>query len=321
MEDQDNSIQNNENETNLLPEQSELVDGGFGEPATTETPILETTPEEIGTAKSEAEQAYINEDAGSYPLMSEENKAFLVLTKNMYDIQEADPRFTEVGQIITDLPGLPNFIIKHRVYSPEHVPVAMAWPKWIAEHSKDKSFLEIGTGTGIAAVYVALHGEPTKVVATDIAPAAVENCRANAEQYHLEEPYFKTIESDVFNSIPKGEKFDLMFWNFPWNAPDKEIEEILADEGKEATPEKVMQLKAGLDTKYKALRRFIQEAGEYLNKGGEILLGAGEPARHDIICGEAKMCGYKIEVAAEQEMKVDIINRPNLKVMLYRLTK
>lgn len=262
-----------------------------------------------------------NNESCLYASMNDQNKAFLSATKRMYDIQEADPRFEETGQITTDLPGLPHFIIKRFVYSPEHVPVAMAWPKWIAEHSKDKSFLEIGTGTGIAAVYVALHGGPTRVVATDISPMAVENCKANAEQYGLKEPDFITIESDVFDSISKEDKFDLMFWNFPWNAPDQEIEEILSQEGTEIKLEKVMQLKAGLDPKYKALRRFIREAKQHLNPEGEILLGAGEPARHDIIYGEAGKNGFNIEIVAEQEMGVDIIGMSKLRVILYRLTE
>jgi len=260
-------------------------------------------------------------EASPYAPMDEEKKAFLSATKHMYDIQEADDRFKESGQITTDLPGLPHFIIRHLVYSPEHVPVAMAWPEWIAQRAKDKSFLEIGTGTGIATVYVALHGEPARVVATDISPMAVENCKANAEQYGLKEPFFTTIESDVFESVPEEDKFDTMFWNFPWNAPDDEIEDILTGEGEEVTKEKVMQLKAGLDPQYKALRRFIKEGKAHLNPGGEVLLGAGAPARHDIIYGEAEKQGYNIEVAAEQEMDVDIVNMTKLKVMLYRLTE
>lgn len=267
------------------------------------------------------EQMGSAEDTNIYAPMSDDNKAFLKATENMYDIQAEDPRFAENGQIQIDLPGLPHFIIKHLVYSPEHVPVAMAWPRWIAEHSAGKSFLEIGTGTGIAAIYTALHGKPSRVVATDIAPRAVENCRANAAQYELEEPYFQTIESDVFENIPQEAKFDMMFWNFPWNAPDQEIEDILAKEGKNISKDKVMQLKAGLDPQYKALRRFIKEGRGRLNPNGEILLGAGAPSRHDIIHGEAERNGYNIEIAAEQEMDVDIVNMPKLKVILYRLTQ
>ena len=262
-----------------------------------------------------------NQDEQEYEAMSDENKAFLKTTRNMYDIQERDPRFDKEGQITVDLPGLPHFIIKKMVYSPEHVSVSMAWPEWIAERAEGKSFLDMGTGTGIAAIYVAMHGNPENVVAADISPAAVANCEENAEQYELEEPSFRTYESDVFDAIPEGDKFDTMYWNFPWNAPDQEIEEILEEAGEEADPEKVMQLRAGLDTYYRALKKFIKEGKDRLNEGGEIYLFAGQPARHDIIYGEAEKHGYNIEIAAEQEMDVDIVNITKLRLILYKLTR
>jgi len=255
-----------------------------------------------------------------YAPMSDENQEFLQATVQMYDIQEDDERFAETGEIRMDLPGMSDFIIRHRVYSPEHVPVAMAWPEWISERAEGKSVLDLGTGTGVAALYVALHGNPECVVATDISPFAVANCRANARQYGLEEPFFRVVESDVFGSLNPDEKFDIAFWNFPWNAPDRSIEEILREAGEEVRPEKVHQLRAGLDQNYEALRRFMREGKRHLNPGGEILLGAGAPSRHDIIVGEAERLGYDIEVAAERTMDVPIVEMPQLRIILYRLT-
>jgi methylase of polypeptide subunit release factors len=259
-------------------------------------------------------------EAYEYPPMDEERRQFLDYVLKMYAGQEEDTRFDATGEITLDLPGLEHFIVKKYVYSPEHVNVAMAWPEYISQKTKDKAFLDMGTGTGIAAVYVALNGEPSHVTATDISPLAVENCKANAEQYHLEEPFFSIRESDVFSAIQSDEKFDVMFWNFPWNAPDQDIEEILREHNLPVTPEKVTQLRAGLDKQYEALRRFIGEGKQHLNPGGEMLLGAGGPSRHDIIKGEAEKHGYNIETAEEREMIVDKIGNAKLKVILYRLT-
>lgn len=133
-------------------------------------------------------------------------------------------------------------------------------------------------------------------------------------------PMLSEQEKEKFDEIPEQENFDLMFWNFPWNAPNKEIEEILEETGEEVRPEKVMQLKAGLDTQYKALSRFMEQSKDRLNPDGEILLGAGAPSRHDIIYGEAERLDYNIEVTAEQEMDVPIVDMPKLKIILYRLT-
>lgn len=263
-----------------------------------------------------------NVPADQYPYapMDTERKQFLEYVLKMYEGQEVDPRFAETGQITLDLPGMKDFIVKKYVYSPEHVAVAMAWPEFISNRVNGKRFLDMGTGTGVAAVYVALHGHPSHVTATDISRIAVENAKANALQYELKEPYFRVVESDVFSGVPEGEKFDVMFWNFPWNAPDHDVEQILREHNLPITTEKVMQLRAGLDKQYEGLRRFISEGKQRLNDGGEILLGAGGPSRHDIIYGEAERLGYNIEIAAEQEMVVDKIGNAKLKVILYRLT-
>ncbi len=125
----------------------------------------------------------------------------------------------------------------------------------------------------------------------------------------------------MFSAFPAGETYKVLFWSFPWNAPDKSIEEILEERRIPVTPEKVMQLRAGLDRQYEALCRFIGGGCSRLSPGGEMLLGAGEMCRHDIIYGEAKRYGYYIEVAAEKEMVVDNIEGARLKVILYRLTR
>jgi methylase of polypeptide subunit release factors len=255
----------------------------------------------------------------TYPPMDEERRQFLDYALRMYAGQEEDARFAS-GQITLDLPGMKQFVVKKYVYSPEHVAVAMAWPEFIAQRTRGKKFLDMGTGTGVAAVYVALHGQPIHVTATDISAFAVENARANAKQYCLTEPFFTILESDVFSAVTMDQRFDIMFWNFPWNAPDQDVDEILIEHGIPVTPAKVMQLRAGLDKQHEGLRRFIREGKQHLNEKGELLLGAGGPSRHDIIYGEAEKYGYDIEIAQEREMVVDKIGKARLKVMLYRLT-
>lgn len=268
------------------------------------------------TPSDKAASNEATEEPTQYPPMSENNRWLLDYAINMYLDQEKGFGSELRKQI--DLPGLPHFIVDKFVYDPGHVNIAMAWPKWIAEQSKGKSFLDMGTGTGIAAIYVAKHGQSSRVVATDISPMAVKNCQANAEQYGLEEPFFEVKESDVFNNV--DEKFDLMFWNFPWNAPDVDVESCLKERNIDITPERLIQMRAGLDKQYEALRRFISEGKKHLNPGGQILLGASELCRHDIIAGEAQRQGYDLEIAAEQEMVLSKLDESKLKIILYRLT-
>ena len=197
--------------------------------------------------------------------MDKYHKQMLDSTIAMYDEQEKDPRFKDSDRYWKDLPGLPHFLIKKFVYSPDHINVSMMWPKWFCEDDKleGKSLLEIGTGTGVVAIYCALHGKPKKVVATDISPMAVKNCQMNAGQYYLSHccapDYFDVRKGSLFEPIGKDEKFDYIFWAFPWNCPDRDIEEVLKERGREGdiTPEKINQLRAGLDPGYKFLRQFI----------------------------------------------------------------
>lgn len=260
------------------------------------------------------------EEVLAYPPMDEERTRFLDYVIRMYAAQESDPRFDATGEILVDLPGLPHFIVRKHVYSPEHVNVSMAWPEYIATRTEGKSFLDMGTGTGIAAIYVARYGKPSRVAAADISAMAVENCKANALQYGLQEPFFRVYEGDVYSGMPVEERFDVMFWNFPWNAPDKSIEEVLEERGVPVTPERVTQLYAGLDRRYTGLRIFMKEGWRRLKPGGEMFLGAGSASRHDIICGEARRYGYRIEVVAEKEMVMENIEHTTSSVMLYRLS-
>jgi SAM-dependent methyltransferase len=260
--------------------------------------------------------------SSSYPPMSVERRKFLDYVIRMYAGQENDERFRDTGQIMVDLPGLEHFIINQYVYSPVHINVAQAWPRLLVSRTEGKSFLDMGTGTGISAIFVARHGTPLRVVATDISPIAAENCKANAKQYGLTEPFFRTYMGDVFGGIPHGETFDVMFWNFPWNAPDQNVEEILAERNIPITRERVFLLHAGLDLKYRGLRTFIEEGQGRLNPGGEILLGAGGPSRHDIIYGEAERLGLKIEIlSAQEDVTIDNIGNQVSTFILYRLTK
>ena len=78
------------------------------------------------------------------------------------------------------------------------------------EHLNQKSFLELGAGSGLLSIYAAKKG--ANVVATDINPVAIECIEANAEENHVE---VKTIESDLFDNIPRF-NFDFILINPPY---------------------------------------------------------------------------------------------------------
>ncbi len=71
--------------------------------------------------------------------------------------------------------------------------------------------LDVGTGTGIAAVFTALRG--ADVVATDLNPEAVRNARLNAQLHHVQHR-MDVREGDLF-APARGETFDLVLFDPP----------------------------------------------------------------------------------------------------------
>ncbi len=89
--------------------------------------------------------------------------------------------------------------------------------------------LEIGTGTGAIALYVAHHWGGY-VLATDVSATMLDVARVNAERNGLA-PCF--LKSDLFGSVDEGD-FDLVVFNNPLidKAPEDDLErESLCDPG------------------------------------------------------------------------------------------
>jgi release factor glutamine methyltransferase len=83
-----------------------------------------------------------------------------------------------------------------------------------------ESVLDVGTGSGVIAVFAGYYGA-RRVVAVDVNPAAIKSARHNVKRHGLD----KVIEvkrSNVFDSIGR-EKFDVITANLPFRnkpAPD-----------------------------------------------------------------------------------------------------
>lgn len=72
--------------------------------------------------------------------------------------------------------------------------------------------LDLGTGCGILAVFVALRG--FRVTAVDIEPTAVECARQNAILNHVEDRVH-VLKGDLFGPVA-GESFDVILFNLPF---------------------------------------------------------------------------------------------------------
>ncbi|GAB2691700.1 methyltransferase [Kitasatospora kifunensis] len=151
------------------------------------------------------------------------------------------------------------------VFSPDWTPVTELFTSWIP-YPHGGSFLEMGSGAGVTAVWAALQG-CREVLALDIARAAVDNTLANARRHGVTDR-LKALRSDLFTVLAPGKVFDLVFWNSNFvetpAAADNETE----------------LHHAFFDPAYEAHRRYLEQAPAHLTPGGRLLLGFSSLGNH-----------------------------------------
>ncbi|HEY4522205.1 MAG TPA: methyltransferase [Candidatus Paceibacterota bacterium] len=144
------------------------------------------------------------------------------------------------------------------------------------------SFLEVGLGTGVIALLVALNGAYW-VTGTDINPAAIENTELNFKQHDMK---ISARLGSVFDPLKRDESFDFVFWNHPYQF-DAEAENVLQ--------------RSGLDFQYAGLEDYFRLGKYHLDRGGELLLGTSNIARIRVIEGFARKYGYHRRIVAQKE--------------------
>jgi methylase of polypeptide subunit release factors len=180
-----------------------------------------------------------------------------------------------------------SFVAHAGVFTPKYFPGVEMYNRWLRP-GPEADVLEIGTGTGVVAVFAALAGA-RRVVATDVNPAAVANARANVAKHGLE-GRVDVRHGDVFDPIRPDERFDLVFWSFPWLwvEPDVQLTDLQ---------------KACVDPGYGAARRYITQGTRLLAPGGRLTLGISTAVvRYDLIQ----------EIAAEAGLDARIVERDEI---------
>lgn len=120
----------------------------------------------------------------------------------------------------------------------------------IKKYSKEKKFLDMGSGSGIQASAAKLAGA-SSILAVDINEEAIRI---------LKNKCIPAIKSDLFSNISKESKFDIIAFNPPYLPEDKreDKESALATTGGKDGDEIIM--------------RFLKQAKSHLNRNGFILL-------------------------------------------------
>lgn len=120
--------------------------------------------------------------------------------------------------------------------------------KYVKKLSRNKSFLDIGSGSGILAE-TAIKAKAKLVLASDIDPESVKL---------LKQKNIKAVKSDLFANIK--EKFDLIVFNPPY---------LLKDEREDKESKRVT---TGGKKGDEIILKFLKQAPKHLNKNGKILL-------------------------------------------------
>jgi len=128
--------------------------------------------------------------------------------------------------------------------------------------------LDLGVGSGVIAVTLAMELDDCSIVAVDISREVIQVARRNADELGTADKIVFR-QSDFFSSISEGEKFDLILSNPPY-VSEKEYQalppEVLAD-----PKGALLAGEDGLD----AIRIILREAPNHLAKGGRIMFEIG----------------------------------------------
>jgi len=176
-----------------------------------------------------------------------------------------------------------ELIVLPNVFSPKYYSDSLWFAQELSKLTKGKSVLEIGTGTGIIAIFCSLNG--AKVVATDINEIAVKNAKINAKEHNLS---IDIRYGNMFSPIRQNEKFDIIFWDHPFTNCREEVEDILS--------------KAGFDKNYQELRKYISGAKAHLSTNGKLLLGTGSFADLEEIKKIAEENGYVLTLIVKKSL-------------------
>ncbi len=151
--------------------------------------------------------------------------------------------------------------------------------------SESSRALDLGTGSGIGAVFAARRG--FRVVATDLNPEAVRCARLNALLNRLEDR-IEVRQGDLFVPVT-GETFDLVLFNPPFFR---------------GTPQDPLDLAwRGEDV----LERFAAELPEFLSPGGLALVVLSSDGEGESLLAALAAQGFEIQPVAQRDFGNEVV--------------
>ena len=135
--------------------------------------------------------------------------------------------------------------------------------------SQPERILDMCTGSACIAIATALHFDgDVEVDAVDISDEALEVANINIEGYNLENTVIP-IQSDLFNSLPKGDKYDIILANPPY--VDSYDLATMPDEFRCEPDLALGSGEDGLD----CAKRILADSVDFLNEDGILIMEVG----------------------------------------------
>lgn len=144
-----------------------------------------------------------------------------------------------------------------------------------------KYILDMGCGSGIVSVTAVSIG--ARCLASDINPDSVRCTKDNLKQNHPGDSTV-VVQSDLFENIPKSEKFDIIFFNPPYYPKE---------------PETAFELAFNAGINYRVIRDFVQEARKFLKADGRIYYILSSDMDIALFLQILKEHGFKHEIVTE----------------------
>jgi release factor glutamine methyltransferase len=157
--------------------------------------------------------------------------------------------------------------------------------EFMANHirvTSEDEVLDMGTGSGILAITAGYAAQ--KVIAVDINPEAVRYARKNIERHKLKSTV-SVIEGDLFSSLPLGSAFNVILFSPPYleGIPRNNLGFALYDPGKSL------------------IRRFFQEAQNYLKPKGYVQMAYSSIAEPERVLRMANELGWSYNILAKRK--------------------
>jgi len=158
----------------------------------------------------------------------------------------------------------------------------------LAEHCKclKGRILEIGTGSGIAAIANAKANPGNEIIAVDLNPEALECAKENAARNGVKNIAF--VQSDLFGNV--SGKFDAILFNPPY-LPTSEEERLDGDENR--------AYDGGAEGR-EATEKFLAQFGGHLRQDGALLIVQSSLSGAEETGQKLEAMGFKVEAVAEE---------------------